>query len=68
VFTFVAAETPSSELAGELLAPRIDARERLADPLLLLGDLEPVKSPAEPMGLMRADEEVTLNVSSGSPT
>jgi hypothetical protein len=27
----------------------LDARERLADPLLLLGDLEPVKSPAEPM-------------------
>jgi hypothetical protein len=37
------------ELAGELLALRIDARERLADPLLLLGDLEPVKSSAEPM-------------------
>jgi hypothetical protein len=34
---------------AELLALRIDARERLADPLLLLGDLEPVKSPEEPM-------------------
>ena len=39
----------ANELAGELLALRIDARERLADPLLLLGDIEPVKSPAEPM-------------------
>jgi hypothetical protein len=28
-----------AELAGELLALRIDARERLAEPLLLLGDL-----------------------------
>ena len=27
------------KLAGELLALRIDARERLAEPLLLFGDL-----------------------------